>query len=153
GQAPPPDERFYIVMERLEGVTLRWIINSTRDQGGLDTVVAVLYGLQVAEAVSIAHAKGVVHGDIKPESIFVGPRGHVWLMDFGLATKETSSGRYTSPEQVLGVAPDARADLYAICVVLYEMVAGRHPYAVAGGDEANIMAAHAVATARPLPEI
>jgi len=127
-----PDGRLYMIMERLSGLTLRKIIDVA---GRLDAVSAIHYGMQIAEAVDVAHAKGILHRDIKPENVLVGQGGHVWVLDFGLAKGTTSSShtdekkelgttRYMSPEQVQGQRADERADLYAIGIVLYEMLAG-----------------------------
>jgi serine/threonine protein kinase len=160
-----PDGRLYMIMERLHGLSLRKIIETARR---LDLVSAIHYGIQIAEGVSIAHAKGILHRDIKPENILVGPGGHVWVLDFGLAKstastvhtderKEMGTTRYMSPEQIHGQRADERADLYAIGIVLYEMLAGRHPYPSVDDDadigKTEILAAHIFARPTPLVEI
>lgn len=160
-----PDGRLYMIMERLSGVTLRKIIDVA---GRLDAVSVIHYGIQIAEAVDVAHAKGILHRDIKPENVLVGQGGHVWVLDFGLARGTTSSAqtdekkemgttRYMSPEQVQGKRADERADLYAIGIVLYEMLAGCHPYPAVDEDEdideTGILAAHVYGEVRPLPEL
>jgi eukaryotic-like serine/threonine-protein kinase len=160
-----PDGRLYMIMERLSGLPLRKIIDVA---GRLDAVSVLHYGMQIAEAVDVAHAKGILHRDIKPENVLVGPGGHVWVLDFGLARGTTSSTqtdekkemgttRYMSPEQVQGQRADERADLYAIGIVLYEMLAGCHPYPAVDEDEdideTGILAAHVYGEVRPLPEI
>jgi serine/threonine protein kinase len=160
-----PDGRLYMIMERLHGLSLRKIIETARR---LDLVSAIHYGIQIAEGVSIAHAKGILHRDIKPENILVGPGGHIWVLDFGLAKstastvhtderKEMGTTRYMSPEQIHGQRADERADLYAIGIVLYEMLAGRHPYPSVDDDadigKTEILAAHIFARPTPLVEI
>jgi ABC-type oligopeptide transport system substrate-binding subunit/predicted Ser/Thr protein kinase len=124
-------EATYIVMEYVEGDSL-----DKRAHPGLAETVG--YAGQVLEALEHAHAHGIVHRDVKPENIMVTPGGKVKLMDFGLArpiaSRITSEGAlvgtvfYVAPEQALGQAIDGRADLYALGVVLYELVAGRLPF-------------------------
>jgi hypothetical protein len=135
----------YIVSERLEGQTLRMLIRS----GGLTARKAVEYGMQIARGLAAAHQRGIVHRDLKPENVFVTRDGHVKILDFGLAklrgdaesgpedataTHETRPGvvvgtvPYLSPEQVRGLAADARSDIFALGSVLYEMLAGRRAF-------------------------
>jgi len=126
----------YIVMELLEGRTLRAVLEQ---RGAFDAVSAVRAMLPVAHALAEAHARGVVHRDLKPENVVVRELAdgsvETKIVDFGIATLvarapcATSSiglvgtPNYMSPEQVLGVdGVDARADVWAFCVVLYELL-------------------------------
>ncbi|HUG81529.1 MAG TPA: protein kinase [Bryobacterales bacterium] len=131
------DERTFIVMAFLEGRTLSKKITD----GPLKLPEALSIAIQMAEGLEAAHEKGIVHRDIKPDNVMLtkGSRGLVKLMDFGLAqlaqsSKLTREGTtlgtpiYMSPEQALGELTDKRTDVWALGVVLYEMVAGRPPF-------------------------
>lgn len=161
------DGRLFMVMERVSGVPLRAMI-----AGGarLDVVRALHYAIQIADALSTAHAAELVHRDVKPENILVSDGVRARLVDFGVAKDARGAGvaltrlgsvvgtsRYMAPEQVAGAAVDARADVYALGVVLYETLAGAHPYAVldeaSGIGETEIQAAHVHLSAAPLPEV
>ena len=152
-----PDGRRYIAMEFIEGRTLRSLLAQRRP----DCHEAIGLAIQVASALTAAHAGGVVHRDIKPENVMVRPDGVVKVLDFGLAkldplgaarpaepTKtlvETQAGTvmgtvvYMSPEQARGQHVDARTDIWSLGVVLYEMVAGRVPFE--GPSSTDILAA------------
>ena len=121
----------YIAMELLEGVELR----DRMAQGLLPLHEAVDIGAQVAAALGAAHARGVVHRDIKPGNIMLLPDGHAKIMDFGIARMQKSevrtqsgtmmgSPKYMSPEQVGGHTIDHRSDIFSLGSMLYEMVAG-----------------------------
>ncbi len=135
----------YMVMELLEGETVKDRI--LRGACSIEEIVSI--GSQCAEALSDAHAKGIVHRDIKPANIFLVRKAtgqiHVKILDFGLAKVEssessrsrldlTSSGAtvgtvaYMSPEQARGELLDARSDIFSLGVVLYEMAAGQVPF-------------------------
>ena len=131
------DERTFIVMAFLEGRTLSKKIAD----GPLKLPEALSIAIQMAEGLEAAHEKGIVHRDIKPDNVMLmkGSRGLVKLMDFGLAqlaqsSKLTREGTtlgtpiYMSPEQAVGEPTDKRADVWAVGVVLYEMVAGQPPF-------------------------
>jgi serine/threonine protein kinase len=135
-----PDGRPYIVMEYLDGMPLSSLFESTRPFP-LGTL-ARLMG-EVLDALSAAHAKGIVHRDLKPDNLFVTPAGHIKVLDFGIAKLKgeaetpgsgTRTGallgtpHYMSPEQARGQPVDARADLYAVGVILYEGATGQKPF-------------------------
>ena len=135
----------YAVTELLEGETLRAQLLG----GPLPWRRACSIGAAVAEALAAAHAKGVVHRDVKPENVFIGRDGRVKILDFGLARSEhalaesdralgagdvsvpgtiVGSIGYMSPEQVRGERVAATSDLFALGCVLYEMLTGRRPF-------------------------
>jgi tRNA A-37 threonylcarbamoyl transferase component Bud32 len=128
------DKQSYIVMELIKGRTLRrWIA----DERPLEESVGIV--LQVAEALSVAHGAGIVHRDLKPENIMIREDGYAKILDFGLAklasqTKLTREGMtvgtvaYMSPEQARGEDIDDRTDVWALGVILYELLAGRPPF-------------------------
>ncbi len=131
---PKPD--YCIVMEYVDGVTLARIIEET---GPLPVDVGVMIALQVASALEYAHARGLIHRDIKPGNIMVKRNGEAKLMDFGIArTKNLESltlpgtlvgtPSYMSPEQVLGQPLDSRSDIFSFGIVLYEMFTGKKPF-------------------------
>ncbi|WP_437476566.1 serine/threonine-protein kinase [Sorangium sp. So ce1014] len=157
--------QLFMVMERVSGVPLREML-----AGGarLDVVRALHYAIQIADALSTAHEAELVHRDVKPENVLVSGGVHARLLDFGVAKDARGPGltgqgsvvgtlRYMAPEQIAGRAVDGRADLYALGVVTYEMLAGAHPYAVLDGAsgirETEILAAHVHLSATPLPEV
>ena len=128
----------YMVMEWVDGKLLRQILD---EQKKLPPARAVKIALGICQALSYIHNHGVVHRDLRPEHIMVGPDDHVKLIDFGLAgqtgapritftklPQAMSSPEYISPEQVQGKRSDARSDLYSLGVMLYEMVTGRKPF-------------------------
>ncbi len=136
----------FIVMELLEGQTLKLRIASRP----LDLEQGVKLGVQIAEALDAAHAKGIVHRDIKPGNIFLTERGDVKVLDFGLAkllqpvgdqaltesmteTHMAGTLSYMAPEQLRGEPSDARSDIWALGVVLYEMTTGQLPFRGATG--------------------
>ncbi len=137
----------FIVMKRLVGSTLAELLLARGRfplGDALDVTRRVCAGLQYL------HENGVVHRDIKPGNIFIGPDGHVTLLDLGVArdasTHVTRSGvtlgtpRYMAPEQIQGGAVDARADLYALTAVLFELITGRPVFS--GATDYEVMQAH-----------
>jgi pimeloyl-ACP methyl ester carboxylesterase/tRNA A-37 threonylcarbamoyl transferase component Bud32 len=134
--AEPEAGQLVIVMPYYEGETLKQKIA----RGPLPVAEALEYGLQVARGLEHAHAAGVVHRDIKPANIVVTSGGHVKILDFGIAKVAAANANltrtgavlgtisYMSPEQACGDPVDHRTDLWAVGVVLYEMLAGRLPF-------------------------
>jgi serine/threonine protein kinase len=131
--------RPYMVIEWVEGRLLRSILN---EEGKLPVERAVAITLSICDALDYMHKHGVVHRDLKPENIMVGADDSIKLIDFGIAMKEdarrlTFTGLspalgtpdYIAPEQVKGQRGDQRSDIYALGVMLYEMLAGQPPYA------------------------
>jgi len=125
-----------IVMEWAEGRSLRHILS---DAGTLAPEAAVGIALAVCDALEYVHGRGVAHRDLKPENIVVDDRGRIKILDFGVATpgaffvsdpprRATGTPDYISPEQVLGKRGDARSDIYALGVMLYEMLTGTVPF-------------------------
>jgi eukaryotic-like serine/threonine-protein kinase len=130
--------RQYMVIEWVEGRLLRAILNEER-QLPIDRAVAIT--LNICDALDYMHKHGVVHRDLKPENIMVGADGSIKLIDFGIAMKEDArrltytdmspalgTPDYISPEQVKGQRGDQRSDIYALGVMLYEMLAGQPPF-------------------------
>jgi serine/threonine protein kinase/tetratricopeptide (TPR) repeat protein len=152
------DDHTYISMAYIEGESLRERVG----RGPVPLAEALDYALQAAEGLKAAHDKGIVHRDIKSANLMVTPEGRVKVMDFGLAktagaTKVTRTGTtlgtvaYMSPEQALGREMDSRSDLWSLGVVLYEMLAGRLPFA--GEYDAVLLYAIVNENPEPLTEI
>ncbi len=130
------DERKYIVMEFIDGITLK---DYTDKLGALSWKEAVHYIKQVLSALSHAHEKQVIHRDIKPQNIMLLSDGAVKVTDFGIAKmpnaesitvtdKAIGTVNYISPEQASGAQIDSRTDIYSTGVMLYEMLTGRLPF-------------------------
>ena len=126
----------YIVMELVDGTTLARLLKA---QGPLAVAKAVDVAVQVADALACAHAHGVVHRDVKPANILLRVDGHVKVADFGIAKAGAGNdltrtgvvmgtAKYLSPEQVSGHPADAGSDIYALGIVLYEMLCGSPPF-------------------------
>lgn len=152
----------YLVMEYVAGTTLRALI----DDETLPPARALLLTRQIAAGLAHAHAQGVVHRDVKPANIMisqeVGTGDHVRILDFGLARLRGNVGRdatqanvvvgtpnYMAPEQTIGGGTiDARTDIYAVGVVLFEMIAGVRPFAAE--DTMALLGMHRAA---PIPKL
>ncbi len=130
------DGAAYIAMEYVPGGTLKERITH---EGPLESSVAASIGAQVAEALSAAHARGVIHRDIKPQNILLTARGEAKVGDFGIARAASAvtisqtgsvmgTASYMSPEQALGEPATPKSDLYSLGVVLYEAITGELPY-------------------------
>jgi beta-lactam-binding protein with PASTA domain/tRNA A-37 threonylcarbamoyl transferase component Bud32 len=130
---------YFIVMEYVEGQSLRDVL---RGQGRIPAMQAARIASEIAAALDFAHRHGVVHRDIKPGNVLLTPQGQVKVTDFGIAANPTDAASgltatgavigtatYFSPEQAQGYQVDGRTDVYALGVVLYEMVVGRPPFA------------------------
>ena len=128
----------YIVMEWADGKLLRAILD---EEEKLPEARALKITAGVAHVLEYIHNHGIIHRDLKPEHVLVGADDSVKLLDFGLAgmtgarritfanlSRITSSPEYVSPEQVKGKRGDARSDIYALGVMLYEMATGRAPF-------------------------
>jgi serine/threonine protein kinase/Tol biopolymer transport system component len=147
---------YYFVMEYLEGPTLTTVIQK---RGPLppDEVLSILHAL--ADALDHAHSRGLVHRDVKPGNVIVGPTGHVTLTDFGIVraareTRLTATGtivgtpEYMSPEQARGLAVGTRSDQYSLAVAAYEMLSGKVPFEA----ESTLALLHKIVY-EPLPSI
>ncbi len=146
---------YYMAMEYLPNGTLK-----ERVAAGLNAEQGLTYIRQIASALGYAHAQGLVHRDVKPANILFRANGSAVLSDFGIAkslddrTQFTHAGfaigtpNYMSPEQARGLEIDGRADLYALGVILYEMLVGKLPYH--GTDALSTALAHLT---EPLPEL
>jgi serine/threonine protein kinase len=137
-----PDGRPFIIMEYLDGAPLSWIIEQARHHGqplplgGLARLAA-----EVLDALGAAHAKGIIHRDLKPDNVYVTPSGRPKVLDFGIAKLQPELGgsathtgsllgtpHYMSPEQAASRPVDARADLYAMGVILFECATLQKPF-------------------------
>lgn len=148
----------FMVMPFLQGMTLEERIN----QGNMKIGRAVNYAVQTARGLSAAHAEGIVHRDVKPANLFIETDGVIKILDFGVAkwtmrsgdTNTTQEGtlvgtvNYMSPEQVRGKEVDARSDIWAVGVVLYEMLTGAKPFS---GSNNIIATISAISTKKPQP--
>ncbi len=130
--------RVYIVMEWAEGVPLRILLH---EQHKLPADRAIRIALRICDALAYIHSHGVIHRDLKPENIIIDGDDNIKLIDFGIASKaglrRLTFGKlsntmgtpdYISPEQVKGKRGDARSDLFALGVILYEMLTGKAPF-------------------------
>ncbi len=130
--------RLYMVIEWVDGRLLRTILNEEKK---LPAERAVTITLGICDALDYMHKRGIVHRDLKPENVMVGEDDQIKLIDFGIAMKEEArrltfvnvssllgTPDYISPEQVKGARGDQRSDIYAVGIMLYEMLTGRVPF-------------------------
>lgn len=130
------DTQDYIVMELIDGISLKEYLQK---KGHLSWQETVFFAQQIAKGLSHAHSRGIIHQDIKPHNIMLLRDGTVKVTDFGIARLESNqetrvvqeaigSVHYIAPEQAKGSSIDARADLYSLGVVMYEMLTGKLPF-------------------------
>lgn len=147
----------YLVMRWLRGGSIQELI---KRQGAIDLATISRILTQISEALMVAHRQGVVHRDLKPENILLDVEGNAYLSDFGIA-KDLSENQaitqnnailgspaYLSPEQIKGESVTAQSDIYAMGIVLYEMLTGKRPYEAT--SPATLMYKH---LSEPLPDI
>ena len=130
------DAGFYLAMRYVKGADLRAVL---RREGALPPARALEIVSQVAGALDAAHAKGLVHRDVKPSNVLIDERGHCYLADFGLTQSVSDRGQatdgsllgtldYVAPEQIRGDDVDGRADVYALGCMLFECLTGEVPF-------------------------
>ena len=155
-----PDGRFYLAMELVEGETLA---RRLARLGPFPPAEAMSLVQELARALGAAHARGIYHRDIKPENVLLTPDGSAKLADFGIArltegprdARETAAGvifgtpQYMSPEQAAGQRQDGRCDVYALGVLLFELLTGAPPYL--GASATHVLAAHLLSPVPRLP--
>ncbi len=133
----PAEGSPYIVMELLEGTSLAQLMEERKPERLEDKISIVL---QICRGLDFAHKRGVTHRDVKPGNIQVLPNGTAKILDFGIAVGEGSTIKtktglvmgtpnYMAPEQISGVRADQRADMWAVGVILYELISGERPFA------------------------
>jgi serine/threonine protein kinase len=157
-------------LELLDGTDLRQYA-SRRDPRGVSVVDAVRWVRAAAEAVGAAHALGIVHRDLKPENIQLLSNGSIRVLDFGIARAVDDAARqssitmagivvgtpaYSAPEVLQGATPSTASDVYALGLVLYELLVGRHPFALPSGelrDGLQMASAHFSETPPPVTSL
>jgi len=143
----------YIVMEYIPGDSLRHVLRERQQRSADDFDFAINIGVQIGSALEYAHASHVAHRDLKPENVIVSPDGTAKVMDFGIAllkgarrvtwgplSTQVGTPDYMAPEQIQGGRGDARTDIYALGMMLYEIVAHKLPYS--GDNALSIMNQH-----------
>jgi eukaryotic-like serine/threonine-protein kinase len=149
------DGTYYIAMEYVPGRSLKALV---REQGPLEAVVAIDIVTQILQAARFAHARGVIHRDLKPHNVILDEEGRARVTDFGIAQAGASdmtmtgsimgTAQYLSPEQAQGHAVSFASDLYAVGVILYELLTGAVPF---DGDTAVAIAFKQVSAQPPAP--
>ena len=153
------EDRVYLVMELVEGGTLRDLLNA---RGTLDVPLALTVIEKVLSPLAAAHRADLVHRDVKPENVLIGPGGTVKVADFGLVRAVSTAGvtsdtmilgtvAYLSPEQVTTGTTDARSDVYSAGVLLYEMLTGTPPYV--GDNAISVAYRHVNDDVPPVPDV
>jgi eukaryotic-like serine/threonine-protein kinase len=137
------DNRIWMAMELLDGESLR---ERLEREGATRPDLALEWGAQIADGLDVVHRAGVIHRDLKPENVFITRGGSLKVLDFGTAKFEgfghsqtKASDRmgtlpYMSPEHLAGDPLDGRSDVFAVGIILYEILAGRHPFADPDGS-------------------
>ena len=146
----------FMAMDLVEGTSLRTMIDSSAP---FNPDEALALGLKIAEGMAYSHQNSVIHRDLKPENIIITPSGQPVIMDFGLALTKgahrvtysnlsavAGTPDYMAPEQVEGKRGDERTDVYALGIILYEMLSGSLPY---NGDSSLAVMAQRVQHAAP----
>ena len=156
------DGIYFISMEHVRGYTLSELENEAPNRQ-MAARPSMGIARQICRGLHAAHEQGIIHRDIKPQNVLIDAKGEVKLMDFGIArVAESPEGitqagliigtpHYMSPEQVQGKQLDARTDVYAMGVLLYEMLAGRRPFE--SSSLTGILAAHISEKPRPLTDL
>ena len=151
----------YLILEYIDGTPLHRLV---RERGRLPVEETVAIGRQVAAGLQYLHERHVYHRDLKPENVIVTASGTAKIIDFGIAlmdgarrmtwrwlTNASGTPAYMAPEQIQGKRGDARTDLYAFGVMLYELLKGRPPYGSPGEDPLAVMQQHLSGHADSLP--
>jgi tetratricopeptide (TPR) repeat protein len=144
----------FLTMDHVDGRSLKQILE---ERGRLDAAEVVAIARDLAEALAAAHAQSIVHRDLKPANVLVAGDGRAYVTDFGVARSLRGAGltetggivgtlEYLAPEQARGEEVDGRADIYALGLMMFEMLAGERPFR--GGSAEEILAARS--TGRPL---
>ena len=141
------DDLHYIVMELVEGITLK---NYIDQKGRLETDEAVDFAIKIAEGLKAAHSRGIIHRDVKPQNVILAEDHNLKVADFGIAravTAQTASTsqamgsvHYISPEQAKGEFTDERSDIYSLGITMYEMLTGKLPFT--GDTAVSVALAH-----------
>ncbi len=151
------DDTYYIAMEYLPGRTLKALV---REEGPMDPASAIEIVIQVLRAAKFAHGRGIIHRDLKPHNVILDEEGRAKVTDFGIARAGASdmtltgsimgTAQYLSPEQAQGQAVSETSDLYAVGIVLYELLTGAVPF---DGETAVSIALMQVSAPPPAPSV